>query len=70
MAQKKGIVLGTTRLSGIQHEEVVRTAFQKGIRAVDTASSYGGGASELLLGKVPNILTAIRFGFYLLFHHI
>jgi aryl-alcohol dehydrogenase-like predicted oxidoreductase len=49
----KRVALGTARLSGgTQHEEVVHVALREGVRVIDTAASYGGGASETLIGKV------------------
>jgi diketogulonate reductase-like aldo/keto reductase len=53
LKKMKRVALGTARLSGgTQHEEVVHVALREGIRVIDTAASYGGGASETLIGKV------------------
>jgi len=54
------IAIGTARLAdGVAaHEETLRRALAGGVRIVDTAASYGGGASERLIGKVLGSLAS------------
>lgn len=64
------LVLGTSRIAGGVSEgsavDLVKTAFDSGICAVDTAPSYGMGTAEQVVGKAlaghPGIEVATKLG--------
>lgn len=64
------LVLGTARIAGGASERaavaLVRSAFDAGIRAVDTAPSYGLGTAEQVVGKAlaghPQVEVATKLG--------